>query len=317
MICWGATSDECEATSFRLIEQAEQFLGHARHATARSVRRSTRWRPLPDAVRVAEAARLAPVVRGLASTDRPLVGHFSDAPVVLEFLASDAAPRLAALGTSCPDHFLRTKVRPLFLDLGPGDAVRCAGRTPPRAAPRVPRGVRGLLRSVTRRPTRRRCAAPIRSIVLVPGVGMWSFGLDAPSARVAGEFFVNAINVMRGAESVSSYTPIPDAEKFRVEYWELEERKLQMRPAPPLLAGRVAFVTGGASGIGRAIAERLAARGRERRRRRPRRRAGRRRSPPRSAPSARWRSRSTSATRPRSPRRSPTPRSGSAAWISS
>jgi rhamnulose-1-phosphate aldolase/alcohol dehydrogenase len=256
MICWGATGDECEATSFRLIEQAEQFL-RTRGTRVPFGSQVDAMAPLAAGARAAEAARLAPVVRGLASTDRPLVGHFSDSPVVLEFLASEAAPRLAALGTSCPDHFLRTKVRPLFLDLGPGvpfDA-RVARLRDRHVAYRAEYAQYYERYAMPDTPPMRG-SDPV--IVLVPGVGMWSFGIDAPSARVAGEFFVNAINVMRGAESVSSYTPIPDAEKFRVEYWELEERKLRMRPPPPVLAGRVALVTGAASGIGRAIAERLA-----------------------------------------------------------
>jgi hypothetical protein len=154
-------------------------------------------------------------------------------------------------------------------------------------------------------------------IVLAPGVGMWSFGLDASAARVAGEFFVNAINVMRGAESVSSYAPIPDAEKFRVEYWELEERKLQMKPPPPALAGRVALVTGGASGIGRAIAERLAHEGASVVVADLNGEAADKVAAAIGAERALAVEQSTSATRPRWPRPSPKPRSGSVAWTSS
>jgi rhamnulose-1-phosphate aldolase/alcohol dehydrogenase len=259
VICWGATSDECEATSFRLIQQAERFL-ETRGTRLPFGSRVEVMAPLAPAERAADAARLAPVIRGIASTDRRVVGHFSDAPVVLDFLASEAAPRLAALGTSCPDHFLRTKVRPLLLDLGPGEPneARVARLRELHLAYRDEYAAYYARHARAESPPMRG-ADPV--IVLVPGVGMWSFGLDAQSARVAGEFFVNAINVMRGAESVSSYAPIPDDEKFRVEYWELEERKLQMRPAPPPLAGRVALITGAASGIGRAIAERLAQEG--------------------------------------------------------
>jgi len=256
MICWAATSDDCEATSLRLIERAEEFLRtRGEHEPFGAPVEA--MLALPDAPRAAEAARLAPVVRGLASTDQPRVAHLSDAPVVLEFLASESAARLAHLGTSCPDHFLRTKVRPLFLDLGPSAAfeARVARLHELHGAYREDYATY-YERYATSDSPAMRGADP--AIVLVPGIGMWSFGLDATSARVAGEFYVNAINVMRGAESVSRYTPIPDAEKFRIEYWELEERKLRMMaPAPPL-AGRVALVTGGASGIGRAIAERLA-----------------------------------------------------------
>src|SRR5439155_23523190 len=143
---------------------------------------------------------------------------------------SEAAPRLAGLGTSCPDHFLRTKVRPLLLDLGPHAPLdeRVARLRELHAIYRAEYAAY-YERYATPATPPMRGADPV--IVLVPGVGMWSFGLDSTSARVAGEFFVNAINVMRGAESISSYLPIPDAEKFRVEYWELEERKLRMRPA--------------------------------------------------------------------------------------
>jgi rhamnulose-1-phosphate aldolase/alcohol dehydrogenase len=256
LICWGRTSDECESTSLALIEQAVDFLARrgrpepfgavvAAHA------------PLPIDARRADAAALGPVVRGLASTDRTMVGCFSDAPVVLDFLSRDAAPRLAALGTSCPDHFLRTKVTPLLLDRSPHQpfdtrVVRLRELHDRYRADYATYYARYA--DATSPP--QRGADPV--IVLAPGIGMWSFGPDAHSARVAGEFFVNAINVMRGAESVSSYRPISHADKFAVEYWELEERKLRLRPPALPLEGRVALVTGAASGIGRAIAERLA-----------------------------------------------------------
>ena len=255
LICWGPSSDECEATTLGLVERAEQFL--AEHGRAEPFGALVMVDELDDDERREEAFRLGPVARAIAGCHHPVVGHFSDAPVILDFLAHEAAPRLARLGTSCPDHFLTTKVRPLLLDL-------------PAAAPFDQRVARlRALHDEYRTDYRAyydvyatEASPPMRGddpvIVLLPGVGMWSFGADAQKARIAGEFFVNAINVMRGAEALSSYAPIDDAEKFRVEYWELEEAKLRRRPAPRPLAGRVAFVTGAASGIGRAIAERVA-----------------------------------------------------------
>ena len=256
---WGATSEESEQNSLWIIRTAEQYIDqHGRPEPFGPVLDG--YGALPEAERRAKAAALAPVIRGLASHDRPQVGHFTDDARVLEFLAGTTHPRLAALGTSCPDHFLRTKVKPLVLDLPAGAPVEdCVVRLKElheayradyqdyydrHAGPDSP-AIRG--------------ADP--AIVLVPGVGMFSFGKDKQTARVAGEFYLNAINVMRGAEGISAYAPIDEAEKFRIEYWALEEAKLRRMPAPQPLATRIALVTGAASGIGRAIATRLAAEG--------------------------------------------------------
>jgi rhamnulose-1-phosphate aldolase/alcohol dehydrogenase len=256
---WADTSDACQAISLDVIRRAERFIAERGRPDPLGAVRAG-YEPLPVDERRRLAGALAPHIRGLCSTDRRVVGRLTDSDLVLDFLGREAISRLAPLGTSCPDHFIRTKVRPLLLDLPPTAPLDelvtrlhqlhaayrddYAGYYRRHAGPDSP-PMRG--------------ADPV--IVLVPGVGVFSFGADARAARIAGEFYVNAINVMRGAEALSSYRPIDESEKFRIEYWELEEAKLRRLPPPKPLAGRVAFVTGAASGIGRAIAARLAAEG--------------------------------------------------------
>ncbi|MER5554785.1 bifunctional aldolase/short-chain dehydrogenase [Streptomyces sp. NPDC002793] len=256
---WGETSEACERNALWMIRTAEKFLeDHGRAEPFGSVLPGRE--ALDEAARRERAAALAPVIRGLASTDRPQVGHFTDAEPVLDFLSRAEHPRLAALGTSCPDHFLRTKVSPLVLDL-PADVPL------EEAVARLEvlhQEYREAYRAYYERhavPGSPAMRGADPAIVLVPGVGMFSFGKDKQTARVAGEFYLNAINVMRGAEAVSTYAPIEESEKFRIEYWELEEAKLRRMPKAKALATRVAFVTGAGSGIGKAIAHRLVAEG--------------------------------------------------------
>ncbi len=256
---WGETSEECEQTALWIIGTAADYI--AQHSREKPFGATLAgYDALPEAERHAKAAALIPTIRSIASRDRIMVGHYNDGDVVLDFLAHAEHPRLSALGTSCPDHFLRTKVKPLVLDL-PADASVEDSITRLRDLHETYReDYRAYYdRHATAESPTIRGADPL--IVLVPGVGMFSFGKDKQTARVAGEFYVNAINVMRGAEGLSTYAPIGEAEKFRIEYWALEEAKLSRMPTPKPLSSRIAFVTGAASGIGKAIATRLAAEG--------------------------------------------------------
>ncbi len=254
LFTWGPTSKACYETTIAVINKASAWLAaHAHDPTfgGESVK------ALPPQRRREVAVKLMPAIRGRISAGERKIGHFTDAPEVLEFVDSRDLMRLAALGTSCPDHFLRTKIRPLVLPFDPAamnlDAV-VSSLDDSLAAYRADYAA---YYERCRRPHSPAMRDPNAVIYLVPGVGMLSFAKDKATARIAAEFYVNAINVMRGASGVSRYVGLAEQEAFDIEYWLLEEAKLQRMPKPKSLAGRIAFITGGAGGIGRAIAQRL------------------------------------------------------------
>ena len=253
---WAESSDECERRSVDAIQKAEKFLAE----TGKQNPFGNITKPLDPKIRSAKAAALAPALRGIASQDSRMIGHFSDDQIVLDFIGSESLIRLAALGTSCPDHFLRTKVSPMVVSLPITSTVEEIVAKAHEIHAQYRREYADYYkRYATSESPAMRGADPL--IILIPGIGMFSYGKDKQTARVASEFYINAINVMRGAESVSTYCPITESEKFKIEYWELEEAKLRRMPKPKALQGRIAFITGAGSGIGKATAQRLSAEG--------------------------------------------------------
>lgn len=247
LFTWGATAKACYEETIRIINRAAVWLDGA---VKRPVFGGERVASLAEAERKAVARRLMPLIRGRISASEMKAGHFTDAPEVLEFVNSNALEALAPLGTSCPDHFLRTKIKPLNV---PADADATA-------LDALIAGYRNDYAAYyerCKRPNSPAMRDPNAVIYLVPGVGMLSFAKDKATARISAEFYVNAINVMRGASGVSTYQGLPEQEAFDIEYWLLEEAKLQRMPKPKAMQGRVAFITGGAGGIGSASAERL------------------------------------------------------------
>ncbi len=255
LFTWADDAKDCYLTTLEIINKAAAWLEDR-----------TQGKPAFGGVKVPTldapqrrdiAARLMPVIRGLISKDRHKVGHFDDQPAVLEFVGSNALETLAPMGTSCPDHFLRTKIRPLVVDFDPANPDLDATIAGLGNAVAAYRDDYAAYYDRCRKPDSPALRDPNAVVYLVPGVGMLTFALDKATARVSAEFYVNAINVMRGASAVSTYQGLPEQEAFDIEYWLLEEAKLQRMPKPKSLAGRVALVTGGAGGIGAATAERF------------------------------------------------------------
>ncbi len=259
LFTWGDTARACYDTTIDVINQAVVWLekktadkapfGGAAHPTL-----------TPDARRRV-AAVLMPAIRGMISADTHKVGHFDDSDAVLTFVGATDMPALAALGTSCPDHFLRTKIRPLVVDFDPGQPDVAATLEGLGAMIDAYRADYAAYYERCKRPDSPAMRDPNAVVYLLPGVGMITFARDKATARISGEFYINAINVMRGAHAVSTYQGLPEQEAFDIEYWLLEEAKLQRMPAPRALAGRIAIVTGGAGGIGTATALRYLADG--------------------------------------------------------
>lgn len=258
LFTWGDTAYESYINTLEVIERCAQYIQDNIGKKA-PVFGGARIQSLPKEERLKKAAALAPVLRGFCSSQTRMIGHFTDDERVLEFTNSNDLDRLAPLGTSCPDHFLRTKISPLVLNLTPEESLEDVAALKAKLAPQFEeyRQMYTDYYNTCKHPNSPaiRDANPV--VLLYPGVGMFTFAKDKQTARVAGEFYINAINVMKGAEAISEYTSLPRQEAFNIEYWLLEEAKLQRMPKPKSLSGRIALITGSAGGIGKAIAKKF------------------------------------------------------------
>jgi len=262
LFTWGDTSYECYINSLEVIEMASEYIENKIKEKS-SIFGGQKVQSLPKEERLEKASQLMPLLRGLCSSQKRMIGHFSDTDVVLEFINSNDLGRLAPMGTSCPDHFLRTKIQPLVLSLGINEDLNDWKAVLKKLKPdfEAYRAEYANYYKTCKRDNSPAMRDPNPVIIIYPGVGMFSFSKDKQTTRVASEFYINAINVMRGAEAISTYTSLPRQEAFDIEYWLLEEAKLQRMPKEKPLSRKVALVTGGGGGIGKAIADKLAQEG--------------------------------------------------------
>jgi len=262
LFTWGDTSYECYMNSLEVIETASEYIAKKIEENGQ-VFGGQKVESLPADERKNKAAQLMPLLRGLASSENRMVGHFTDSDVVLEYINSNDLERLAPLGTSCPDHFLRTKIQPLVLTLEKNEDLTDSKAILEKLNPLFEQYRQEYKEyyETCKHPNSPAMRDPNPVIIIYPGVGMFSFSKDKQTTRVANEFYVNAINVMRGAEAISEYTSLPRQEAFDIEYWLLEEAKLQRMPKEKPLSRKVAIVTGAGGGIGQAIADKMVAEG--------------------------------------------------------
>ncbi len=262
LFTWGDTSYDCYLNSLEVIEMASAYIAE-REGVDRPVFGGAKIDSLQAAKRHEQAALLAPTLRGFCSTYRPMIGHFTDDKRVLQFINSNDLDKLAPLGTSCPDHFLRTKIQPLVLPLSANENLDDTDLIKAKLAPAFEQYRKEYVEYYENCKYDNSPAVrdPNPVVILYPGVGMFTFAKNKQTARVASEFYTNAINVMRGAEAISEYTALSRQEAFDIEYWLLEEAKLQRQPKEKPLSRKVAIISGGGGGIGKAIADKLAAEG--------------------------------------------------------
>jgi len=262
LFTWGDTAYESYVNSLDVIEACATYL-EENYGKDRPVFGGQKVESLDEADRQSQAAKLAPILRGFCSSERHMIGHFTDDPRVLEYINSNDLEKLAPLGTSCPDHFLRTKIQPLILNLDKSEDLSDLQAIKEKIAPLFEdyRAMYTEYYETCKHPNSPAIRDRNPVIIIYPGVGMFAFAKDKQTARVAAEFYTNAINVMKGSEAVSEYTSLPRQEAFNIEYWLLEEAKLQRMPKPKALSGKIALVTGSAGGIGKAIAKKFASEG--------------------------------------------------------